>query len=146
MRINEISNAQAQLGLWKLISDNTWAAVNQQAQQEARAQAEKAAARKSTPHKRGVRKSTPKAAAPKPSVPIAPKQTQTQAQTATPSVQPQPPTQTSTPVQQSSAVATGVQQANADNATISSIAKPKPNMPQGSTLMARARGVLDDAK
>ena len=87
MRINEISNAQAQLGLWKLISDNTWAAVNQQAQQEARAQAEKAAARKSTPHKRGVRKSTPKAVAPKPSVPIAPKQAQ--AQTATPSVQPQ---------------------------------------------------------
>lgn len=87
MRINEISNAQAQLGLWKLISDNTWAAVNQQAQQDARAQAEKATARKSTPHKRGVRKSTPKAAAPKPSVPITPKQAQ--AQTATPSVQPQ---------------------------------------------------------
>lgn len=74
------------------------------------------------------------------------KQNQAQAQTATPIVQPQPPTQTSTPVQQSSAVATGVQQANVDNATISSIAKPKPNMPQGSTLMARARGVLDDAK
>jgi len=87
MRINEISSAESQLGLWKLISDNTWAAVNQQAQQEARAQAEKAAARKSTPHKRGVRKSTPKAAAPKPSVPIAPKQAQ--AQTATPTVQPQ---------------------------------------------------------
>ncbi len=87
MRINEISSAQAQLGLWKLISDNTWAAVNQLAQQEARAQAEKAAARKSTPHKRGVRKSTPKAAAPKPSVPIAPKQAQ--AQTVTPTVQPQ---------------------------------------------------------
>ena len=89
MRINEISSAQAQLGLRKLISDNTWAAVNQQAQQEARAQAEKAAARKSSPHKRGVRKSTPKAAAPKPSVPIAPKQTQAQTQTATSSVQPQ---------------------------------------------------------
>ena len=90
MRINEISSAQAQLGLWKLISDNTWAAVNQQAQQEARAQAEKAAARKSTPHKRGVRKSTPNAAAPKPSVPITSKQAQ--AQTATPTVQPQQPT------------------------------------------------------
>jgi hypothetical protein len=24
-------------------------------------------------------------------------------------------------------------------------AKPKPNMPQGATLLARARGVLDDA-
>ena len=89
MRINEISSAEGQIALWKLISDNTWAAVNQQAQQEARAQAEKAAARKSTPHKRGVRKSTPKAAAPKPSVPIAPKQAQTQVQTATPTVQPQ---------------------------------------------------------
>lgn len=94
MRLQEFANAQAQLGLWKLISDNTWAAVNQQAQKEARAQAEKAAARKSTPHKRGVRKSTPKAAAPKPSVPITPKQAQAQAQaqTATPSVQPQQPT------------------------------------------------------
>jgi len=89
MRLQEFANAEAQLGLWKLISDNTWAAVNQQAQQEARAQAEKAAARKSTPHKRGVRKSTPKAAAPKPSVPITPKQAQAQTQTATPSVQPQ---------------------------------------------------------
>ncbi len=87
MRINEISSAEGQIALWKLISDNTWQAINQQAQQEARAQAEKAAARKSTPHKRGVRKSTPKAAVPKPSVPIVPKQTQTQA--ATPSVQSQ---------------------------------------------------------
>jgi hypothetical protein len=48
-------------------------------------------------------------------------------------------------VQQPSAVGTGVQQATAANAEVATAAKPKPNMPQGSTLMARARGVLDDA-
>jgi hypothetical protein len=42
-------------------------------------------------------------------------------------------------------MATGVQQATAANAELATAAKPKPNMPQGATLMARARGVLDDA-
>jgi hypothetical protein len=42
-------------------------------------------------------------------------------------------------------MATGVQQATAANAEVPNTAKPKPNMPQGATLMARARGVLDDA-
>jgi hypothetical protein len=56
-------------------------------------------------------------------------------------------------VQQPSAIGIGVQQATAANAEVATAAnaevataaKPKPNMPQGGTLMARARGVLDDA-
>ncbi len=137
MRINEISSAESQLGLWKLISDNTWAAVNQQAQQEARAQAEKAAARKSTPHKRGVRKSTPKAAAPKPSVPIAPKQAQTQ--TATPTVQPQ---QSTAP----QAVIPTKGPLGASNPTKSTVLPTAPSAPTAQLkLSARQGGVVSKA-
>jgi hypothetical protein len=42
MRINEFANAEEQLALWKLISDNVWTAVRTQAEQQARANAEKA--------------------------------------------------------------------------------------------------------
>ena len=62
MRINEIASAEEQLALWKLISDNTWAAVTQQAEAERRQRAEKAAQRKLKPKiggKRGGRKSLP---------------------------------------------------------------------------------------
>ena len=46
MKINEIANAADALGLWRLISDNTWAALDLQAQQEAQAKAAKASKRK----------------------------------------------------------------------------------------------------
>ena len=49
MKISEIADAETALGLWRLISDNTWAAINYQAQQEAKekaAKAEKASKRK----------------------------------------------------------------------------------------------------
>lgn len=36
MRINEIANAEEQLALWKLVSDNVWTAINTQAQQQAK--------------------------------------------------------------------------------------------------------------
>ncbi len=36
MRINEIANAEEQLALWKLVSDNVWNAIHAQAQQQAR--------------------------------------------------------------------------------------------------------------
>jgi hypothetical protein len=42
MRINEFANAEEQLALWKLISDGVWTAVRTQAEQQARANAEKA--------------------------------------------------------------------------------------------------------
>jgi cytoskeletal protein RodZ len=61
MKINEITNATEVLNLWKLISDNTWSAIQQQAEQEAREKAEKAAVAKSKRSKRGGgRKSAPK--------------------------------------------------------------------------------------
>ena len=40
MKINEITNANDILALWKLISDNTWMAVQQQAEKQARERAE----------------------------------------------------------------------------------------------------------
>ena len=62
MRIFEIASAEEQLALWKLISDNIWTAISQQAEAERRQRAEKAAQRKLKPKiggKRGGRKSLP---------------------------------------------------------------------------------------
>ena len=62
MRIDEIASAEEQLALWKLISDNTWQAISQQAEAERQQRAEKAAQRKLKPKiggKRGGRKSMP---------------------------------------------------------------------------------------
>ena len=62
MKINEIANAADALGLWRLISDNTWAALDLQAQQQANEKAAKAKAKK--PSKRKPRKSSAAAAQP----------------------------------------------------------------------------------
>lgn len=61
MRIDEFASAEEQLALWKLVSDNVWAAIATQAEQERRVRAEKAA--RSKP-KRGKRKSVPRAGKP----------------------------------------------------------------------------------
>jgi hypothetical protein len=98
MKINEIANASDALGLWRLISDNTWAALDLQAQQQAK---EKAAKAKST-SKRKPRKSSAAAAKPvvlKPAAPpkvdpvpaiktqdSKPQEPKTQAQTQVPAV------------------------------------------------------------
>jgi hypothetical protein len=73
MKINEITNATDILALWRIISDNTWAAVQQQADQQAHDRAEQAAKSKSTKGKKraGVRRSAPRAA-PKPMPPAVP--------------------------------------------------------------------------
>ena len=47
MRANEFASAEDTMALWKMISDNTWAAIAQQAEAEANQKAERAAARKS---------------------------------------------------------------------------------------------------
>ena len=39
MRINEIANAEEQLALWKLVSNSVWAAIQTQAQQQAKQKA-----------------------------------------------------------------------------------------------------------
>jgi len=64
MKINEFASAADTLALWKMISDNTWAAVAQQAEAEAKQKAERAAARKSA-SKRGSGRSTAKPIPPK---------------------------------------------------------------------------------
>jgi hypothetical protein len=56
-----------------------------------------------------------------------------------------PSTQDSTPVQQSSSTAAGMPQAKPVNANAPAVSKPKPNLPLGGTLLARERGVVDDA-
>ena len=64
MRINEFVSAADALAMWKVISDNTWAAIAQQAEAEAKQKAERAAARKTT-SKRGSGKSAAKPVPPK---------------------------------------------------------------------------------
>jgi hypothetical protein len=67
MKINEITNAEDMLALWKLISDNTWLAEQQQAEQQAREKAERAAKTKSTKGaKKGGGRKPPAIAVPKP--------------------------------------------------------------------------------
>ena len=58
MRIAEIADPQSALGLWKLISDNTWTALEQQAQEQAQEQQQKSAA-KAKHAKSGGGKRTP---------------------------------------------------------------------------------------
>ena len=146
MLIKEVISAENKLELWKMISDNTWSALDAQARAEMAVKAERDAVRK--PRKRHAGAAKPKSVpVPPRAAPPAPPAAKPSSSTAasTPTTQQQPPAQPSTPMQQSSAIATGVQQANAAKAEVPNPAKPKPNMPQGGTLMARARGVLDDA-
>ena len=142
MLVNEVISAEGKLELWRMISDSMWAALDAQERAEMAAKAERAAVRK--PRKRSARAAKPKSVPVPPPAAAAAKPSSSTA-ASTPATQQQPPTQPSTLVQQPSAIGTGVQQATAANAEVATAAKPKPNMPQGATLMARARGVLDDA-
>ncbi len=80
MRFNEIANAQDQLDLWRLISDNVWAAVMAQAKEEARLKAQAAATprykkikpKKAMPKKPPVPKPKPPTPKPKPPTPKPP--------------------------------------------------------------------------
>jgi hypothetical protein len=53
MRLKEFANAEEQLALWKLVSDNVWGAIATQAEQEHRYEAEKALRAKPKREKRG---------------------------------------------------------------------------------------------
>lgn len=63
----EIASAEDQMALWKLINDNVWAAINQQARDEAE---RKAAAQRAAKFKGGKRKS--KGASPSVRLPLPP--------------------------------------------------------------------------
>ena len=71
MRIAEIADPQSALNLWKLISDNTWAALEQQAQQQAQEQQQKSAA-KAKHAKSGGGKRTPVRIPRRPRPPVTP--------------------------------------------------------------------------
>jgi len=71
MRINEIADAEEQIALWRLVSDNVWSAIHTQAEEQARQRAAAEQQRKLKP-KRGRNGSVahtsppPKSPAPKP--------------------------------------------------------------------------------
>ena len=71
MRINEIADAEEQIALWRLVSDNVWSAINAQAEEQAKQRAAAEQQRKLKP-KRGRKGSVaqtsppPKSPVPKP--------------------------------------------------------------------------------
>ena len=83
MKINEITNAESILALWKLISDTTWMAVQQQAELQAKQRAERDVIAKSRSVKKPKRSSsravTKPIALPKPSASSAVSATKAQA-------------------------------------------------------------------
>ena len=83
MKINEITNAESVLALWKLISDTTWMAVQQQAELQAKQRAEREAIAKlrsvKKPKRSSSRAVTKPIALPKPSASSAVSITKTQA-------------------------------------------------------------------
>jgi outer membrane biosynthesis protein TonB len=64
MRIVEIASAEEQLALWKLISDNVWTTISQQARTEAQQRAAAAAKSRLKPKKPKKLKKPPRAPAP----------------------------------------------------------------------------------
>lgn len=74
MRITEFANPTEQLALWKLVSDNVWSALEQQAQQ----QAEQDAAEKLKPKRSRKSSSSFLPHAPTTSPPLKPKQAATE--------------------------------------------------------------------
>lgn len=69
MRLFEIASAQEQMALWRLISDNTWAAIEQQAREEAARKAEEQRRRSVRPKRSAKTKAkgtSPKTAVPSP--------------------------------------------------------------------------------
>ena len=64
MRIFEIASAEEQLALWKLISDNVWSTISQQARTEAQQRAAAAAKSRLKPKKPKKLKKPPRAPVP----------------------------------------------------------------------------------
>ena len=69
MRLLEFASAEEQLALWKLVSDNVWKAIAQQAKQEAAEKAEKQRQAKLKPKSKAVSLPDPIPALPPPPLP-----------------------------------------------------------------------------
>ena len=67
MRLVEIASAEEQMALWKLINDNVWAAINQQARDEAERKAAEQRAAKLKGGNRKTKGATPSLRLPPPS-------------------------------------------------------------------------------
>lgn len=108
MRIAEIVNAESILGLWKAISDTTWAIIEQQVQAQAnekRERAAKAKSRKGGGAKKSGSHSSPKAKPPTPMptlvpAPVPKPNTVDKAQPKTAGAMQQPPTAAGYPAPQ----------------------------------------------
>lgn len=116
MRINEIADAEEQIALWRLVSDNVWSAIHTQAEEQAKQRAAAEQQRKLKPKRR--RKGSVAHTPPPPKLP-APK----------PQATDKPPTPTAT------ANKSAQQDANprvypATNAQQPSTAKPAPSATQ----------------
>ena len=72
MRIDEFASAEEQMGLWKLVNDNIWQAIETQRQQQAQAAQAKAAKAKLKPRK-GRKGGRGKLSIPMPPPPPSPK-------------------------------------------------------------------------
>lgn len=60
MRLFEFADAEAQVALWKLISDSVWTAIDAERQKQAQAAAQKAVKRpKSSPRKSSAKRASP---------------------------------------------------------------------------------------
>lgn len=84
MRLFEIASAQEQMALWRLISDNTWAAIEQQAREEAARKAEEKRRRSVRPKrsaKAKTKNTAPKTAVSSPAPDEEPATAQTDAKT-----------------------------------------------------------------
>lgn len=69
MRMVEIASAEEQMALWKLINDNVWAAINQQARDEVERKAAEQRAAKLKGGKRKTKGATPSLRLPPPPPP-----------------------------------------------------------------------------
>ena len=69
MKLVEFASAEEQLALWKLVSDNVWSAISQQAKAEAEQKALKKAQAKKAPKRKGLGMSPPKFVPPPPKLP-----------------------------------------------------------------------------
>jgi hypothetical protein len=68
MRINEIANAEEQIALWRLVSDNVWSAINTQAEEQAKQRAAAEQQRKLKPKRK--RKGSVAHTPPPPKLPV----------------------------------------------------------------------------
>ena len=69
MKIVEFASAEEQLALWKLVSDNVWSAISQQAKAEAEQKTQKQAQAKKAPKRKGMGIAPPKFVPPPPKLP-----------------------------------------------------------------------------